>query len=55
MALGRMTHSTALLRARMVQDIYDIGHQKDYVFDMRSKKYQKHHNSNGILSTTDEK
>ncbi|WP_249964023.1 hypothetical protein [Escherichia coli] len=48
MALGRMTHSTALLRARMVQDIYDIGHQKDYVFDMRSKKYQKHHNSNGI-------
>lgn len=37
MALGRMTHSTALLRARMVQDIYDIGHQKDYVFDMRSK------------------
>lgn len=38
MGLGRMTHSTALLRARMVQDIYDIGHQKDYVFDMRSKK-----------------
>ena len=48
MALGRMTHSSALLRARMVQDIYDIGHQKDYVLDMRSKKYQKHHNSNGI-------
>ncbi len=48
MALGRMTHSSALLRARMVQDIYDIGHQKDYVPDMRSKKYQKHHNSNGI-------
>lgn len=37
MALGRMTHSSALLRARMVQDIYDIGHQKDYVLDMRSK------------------
>nr|AQM75416.1 hypothetical protein [Klebsiella pneumoniae] len=52
MALGRMTHSTALLRARMVQDIYDIGHQKDYVFDMRSKKYQKHHNSNGKRKLT---
>ncbi len=43
-----MTQSTALLRARMVEDIYGIGHQKDYVFDMSSKKYQKHHNSNGI-------
>lgn len=48
MGLGRMTQSTALLRARMVEDIYGIGHQKDYVFDVSSKKYQKHHNSNGI-------
>ncbi len=47
MALGRMT-STVAVKSENGPRIYDIGHQKDYVFDMRSKKYQKHHNSNGI-------
>lgn len=32
-----MAPSTALIRARMAEGIYDIGHQNVYVIDMSSK------------------
>jgi len=32
-----MAPSTALLRARMAEGIYVIGHQNDYVIDMSTK------------------